>query len=99
MVEALVKRVKHVGNEKEASEGASNDAVVASLGRTVGGHARVGASESDSPGKKKKTSWRGTAQQKLRLSAADFVIGDVTWRPVTWEGWKSTDRRRQRGDL
>ena len=48
-VEARVKRVKDVGNEEEASEGASNDAVVASLGRSVGGHARVGASESDSP--------------------------------------------------
>ena len=75
--------LKHVGNEKEASEGASNDAVVASLGRTVGGDARVGASQSDSPERKKKTSWRGTAQQKLRLSAADFDFGDVAWRPVT----------------
>ena len=74
MVEALVKRVKHVGNEKEASEGASNDAVVASLGRTVGRQARVGVSEGDSPEKEKKTSWRGTAQQKLRLSEADFVL-------------------------
>ena len=54
MVEALVMRVKPVGKEKESSEGASNDAVVASLGRTVGGRARVGASESDSPGKNRK---------------------------------------------
>ena len=44
-------------------EGASNDAVVALLGRTIGGHARVGASESDSPEQKKKISWRRTAQQ------------------------------------
>ena len=74
MMEALVKRVKHVRNEKEASEGASNDAVIASLRRTVGGHTRVGVSKSDSPEKKKKTSWHGTAQQKLWLSTADFVL-------------------------
>ena len=46
-VEAWVKRVRDVGSE-ETSEGASNDAVVASLGRSVGGHARAGASESGS---------------------------------------------------
>ena len=43
-----MKRVKHFGSEEETSEGASNGAVVASLGRLVGGHARVGASESGS---------------------------------------------------
>ena len=53
-VEAWVKRVKHVGNEEEASEGASNDVVVASLGWSVAGHAHVGASESDSPDQKRK---------------------------------------------
>ena len=53
-MEARVKRVKDVGNEEEASEGASNDAVVASPRRSVGGHARIGASESDSPEQKKK---------------------------------------------
>ena len=58
----------------EASEGASNDAVVASLGRLVGGHVRLGSIESDSPHQKRKMSWRGTAQQKLRLSAADLVF-------------------------
>ena len=26
-------------------------------------------------------------------------FGDVAWRPVTREGWKPTDRRRERGDL
>ena len=36
------------------SEGASNDAVVASLGRSVGGYARVGARESDSPKQNRK---------------------------------------------
>ena len=46
-MEAWVKRIKHAGNKEETSEGASNDAVVASLGRSVGGHARVGASESE----------------------------------------------------
>ena len=46
-MEAWVKQVKHVGNEEETSEGASNDAVVASLARSVGGHAHVGASESE----------------------------------------------------
>ena len=56
-VEAWVKRVKHVGNEEEASESASNDAVVASLGRSVGGYARVGARESDSPKQNRKMSW------------------------------------------
>ena len=45
MVEAWVKRVKHVGNEEEGSEGESNDAVVASLGRSVGRHAGVRARE------------------------------------------------------
>ena len=45
-VEAWVKRVKHVGNEEETSEGARNDAVVASLGRSIGEHAPVGASDS-----------------------------------------------------
>ena len=53
-VEAWVKRVKHVGNEEETSESTSNGAVVASLGRSVGGHARVGASESDSLEQKRK---------------------------------------------
>ena len=46
-VEAWVERVKHVGNEEETSEGASNDAVVASLGRSIGGHAPVGASKGE----------------------------------------------------
>ena len=55
MVEVLVKRVKQVRNKEEASEGASNDAVFASSGRTVRGHAaRVGASVSDSPEQKRK---------------------------------------------
>ena len=40
--------------KEEASEGASNDAVVASLRRSVNGHARIGASESYSPEQKKK---------------------------------------------
>ena len=44
-VEAWVKRVKHVGNEEEASETTSNDAIVALLGRSVAGHARLGTSE------------------------------------------------------
>ena len=43
-----MKRVKHVGSEEETSDDVSNDAVVASLGRLVGGHARAGASESGS---------------------------------------------------
>ena len=64
-VEARVKRVKDVGNEEEASKGPTNDAVIASLRRSVGGHAREGASESDSPEQKKKISWRERAQQKL----------------------------------
>ena len=38
-VEAWVKRVKHVGNEEEASKSTSNDAIVALLGRSVGEHA------------------------------------------------------------
>ena len=53
-------RVHHVKKEEETSEGASNDAVVASLGRWVGGHAHVGASKSDFP--EQKISWRGTAR-------------------------------------
>ena len=51
-MEARVKRVKDVGNEEEPSDSASNDAVVASLRRSVSGHARIGASESDSPEQK-----------------------------------------------
>ena len=77
--------MEHVGNEEEASESASNDAVVASLGRSVGGHARFGAKESDSLEQKRKMSWRETAQQKLRLSAADFVL-------VTWPGDQFRER-------
>ena len=46
-MEAWVKRVKHVGSEEETSEDVSNDAVVASLGRLVGGHAPVGASKGE----------------------------------------------------
>ena len=56
-MEAWVKRVKHVENEEEASESASNDAVVASLRRSVGGYARLGARESDSPKQNRKMSW------------------------------------------
>lgn len=56
-MEAWVKRVKHVGNEEEVPESASNDAVVASLGWSVGGYARVGARESGSPKQKRKMSW------------------------------------------
>ena len=37
-----VKRVKHVGNEGKTSEGASHDAVVTSLRRSIGGHVTVG---------------------------------------------------------
>ena len=57
MEEAWVKRVKHVGNGEEASVGASNDAVVASLGRTVGGHARVGAGESEDGSDSESSKW------------------------------------------
>ena len=56
-MEAWVKRVKHVVNEEEASENAGNDAIVASLGRSVGGYVRVGARESDSPKQNRKKSW------------------------------------------
>ena len=34
-MEAWVKRVKHVGNEEETSEGASKDALIALLGQSV----------------------------------------------------------------
>ena len=44
-MEGWVKRVKHVGNEEEASESTSNDAIVVLVGQSVGGHARLGASE------------------------------------------------------
>ena len=60
MVEAWVKRKKHVGNEEEASESMINNAIVASLGQSVGGHARLAASESNSLEQKRKMSWRGT---------------------------------------
>ena len=50
MMEAWVKRVQHVVSYEETFEGATNDAVVASLRRSVGGHACVGASESGSGG-------------------------------------------------
>ena len=73
-VEAWVKQVKHNGYHEEASESVSNDAVVASIGHTVGGHAHLGVSESDSLVQKRKMSWRGMAQQNLWLSAADFVL-------------------------
>ena len=57
------KRVKHVGNEEEASEGASNDAVVASLGRSVGGHARVGASESENVSDSEFSEWSTSGER------------------------------------
>ena len=62
-VEAWVKRVKHVGNEEETSEGASNDAVVASLGRSVGGHARVGASESENVSDSEASEWSTSGER------------------------------------
>ena len=62
-VEAWVKRVKHVGNEEETSEGASNDAVVASLGRSVGGHARVGASENESVSDSEASEWSTSGER------------------------------------
>ena len=88
-VEARVKRVKHVENEEETSEGASNDVVVASLGRAVGGHAREGGSDSNFPwlSGAEKISWR----EKVRLR-----LGDVAWRPVTREGWKPTVKPRSK---
>ena len=73
-MESRVKRVKDVWNEQEASEGASNDRVVVSLRRSVGGHARVGASKSDSLEQKKNIFWRETAQQKLLLIPTDFIL-------------------------
>ena len=72
--EARVKRVKDVGNEEEASEGASNDAFVASLRRWVGGHARIEASESDSPEQKKKYRGEKRLNKKLLLFTTDFVL-------------------------
>ena len=51
-MEARVKRVRHVENGEETSESVSNDAVVASLGRSVSGHPRVGENESDFPEQK-----------------------------------------------
>ena len=74
MVEALDKQVKHVGKGGGTFEGVSNDAIIVTLRWTVGRHARIGASESNAPEQKKKISWRGTAQQKLQLSAANFVL-------------------------
>ena len=53
-MEGWVKRVKHVRNEEEASESTSNDAIVALVGRSVGGHARLGRA------REKKVSWRKT---------------------------------------
>ena len=64
MVEARVKRIKDIGNEEEASEGASNHTVIASLRWSVGRHTCIGASESDSPEQKKK--YRG----KKRLNTS-----------------------------
>ena len=97
-MEAKVKRVKDVENEEEASESASNDAVVASLGRSVGGHSHLRASESDSRAEKKNVLARnGCAKTTVQCGGLRF--GDVAWGPVTREGWKPTDRRRERGDL
>ena len=53
-MEAWVKRVRHVRNKEGASESASNGAIVASLGRSVGRYALTGASDSDSPEQKRK---------------------------------------------
>ena len=56
-MEARVKRVNHVGNEEETSEGASNDDAVGLLGRSVGGHAPVGASESENVSDSESSEW------------------------------------------
>ena len=56
-VEAWAKRVKHVGNEEETSEDASNDALVGSLGRSLGGHAPVGKSESQNGSDNESSEW------------------------------------------
>ena len=56
-VEGWVKRVKHVGNEEEASESTSNDAIVVLVGQSVG----------------PLRGERAPGEKKLRLSAADFV--------------------------
>ena len=65
-VEAWIKPVKHVGNEEETSEGASNDAVVGSLGRSVGGHTPppppVGASESENGSDSKSSEWNTSGE-------------------------------------
>ena len=62
MVEAWVKRVKDVGNEEEASEGASKDAVVKTVSRRT--RLRRGERERLSE-QKEKISWRETDQQRL----------------------------------
>ena len=66
--------MKQVKNEEETSEGASNDAVVELLGRSVGEHARVRASDSAIP-EQKKYPGEKRLNKKLRLSGAwgEFV--------------------------
>ena len=69
-MEAWVKRERHVGNEEEASEGASNDAVVALLGKSVGGHARVGASESENGSDSESSKW-STSGERWRFGSSE----------------------------
>ena len=73
MVEAWVEVINHVGNEEETSERASNDAVDASLGRSVGGHARLGASESENGSDRKSMSASGARRGRRRKTRMTTV--------------------------
>ena len=90
----VVTRVKHVKKEEETSEGASNDAVVASLGRWVGGHSHVGASKGDFPEQKNIPARNGSAKTTGKYGELRF--GDVAWRPVTREDWKPAAKPRSK---
>ena len=63
MVEAWVKRVKRLGNDEQVSEGESNDAIVAPLGRSVGGHPRVGGSESEDGSDSDSNKWSTSGER------------------------------------
>ena len=82
------------GTRRKPSEGTSNDAVVVSLRRSVGGHARIGASESNSPEQKRNLVARNGSTKTTVISDGLFGFGDIAWRPVTQEGWKPTVKRR-----
>ena len=85
--------MEHVGNEEEASESASNDAVVKTIGRRTrplrGERERLSRTE-----KENVLARNGSAKTTVKCGGLRF--GDVALGPVSREGWKPTVKPRSR---